>query len=86
MSYPNRRNASRLTALLLACLGPLSLRAETIALNPVADTTLIEIASEANLGGAGFFNAGTAGNGFRNRSKKAKNTSLASTSVVRTRT
>jgi hypothetical protein len=43
------------------------IRAETISLQPVADTTLIEISSENNLGGAGFFNAGTTGNGFRNR-------------------
>jgi len=67
MSFPNCRNASSLTALLLACFGSLSLQAETISLNPVADTTLIEYAADANLGGAGFFNGGTTGNGYRNR-------------------
>ena len=41
--------------------------AETISLQPVADTTLFQIAPNNNLGGAGFFNAGTAGNGNRNR-------------------
>lgn len=34
---------------------------------PVADTTLFEVAPDNNLGGANFFNAGTAGNGNRNR-------------------
>lgn len=42
-------------------------RADVIALQPVADTTLIETAPGNNLGGATFFNAGTAGNGNRNR-------------------
>ena len=42
--------------------------AETISLQPMADTTLIEIAPDNNLGGADFFNAGTAGSGGgRNR-------------------
>jgi hypothetical protein len=41
--------------------------AETISLQPVADTTLFEIAPGNNLGGADFFNAGTSGNGSRNR-------------------
>ncbi len=67
MSFPNCRNASSLTALLLACFGSLSLQAETVSFNPVADTTLIEYASDANLGGAGFFNGGTSGIGYRNR-------------------
>ena len=42
-------------------------RAESISLLPVADTTLFEVALDNNLGGADFFNAGTAGNGHRNR-------------------
>ena len=42
-------------------------RAATISLQPVADTTLLEVAADNNLGGADFFNAGTAGNGYRNR-------------------
>ncbi len=41
--------------------------AETLFLQPIADTTLIETAPDNNLGGADFFNAGTAGNGQRNR-------------------
>jgi PEP-CTERM motif len=44
-----------------------TLRAEIIALHPMADTTLIQVAPGNNLGGADFFNAGTAGNGNRNR-------------------
>ena len=40
---------------------------ETISLQPVADTTLFEIAPDNNLGGASFLNAGTSGNGSRNR-------------------
>lgn len=41
--------------------------ADTVSLQPVADTTLFEVAPGNNLGGANFFNAGTAGNGNRNR-------------------
>ena len=44
-----------------------TLRGEIIALHPVADTSLIQVAPGNNLGGADFFNAGTAGNGNRNR-------------------
>lgn len=47
-------------ALFIICSGG---RAETISLQPVADTTLIQLASGNNLGGAGYFNAGTSGNG-----------------------
>jgi hypothetical protein len=43
------------------------LNADVVSLQPIADTTLIETAPENNLGGANFFNAGTAGNGSRNR-------------------
>jgi hypothetical protein len=43
------------------------LRAEVVELSTVADTTLMEIAPDHNLGGATFFNAGTAGTGSRNR-------------------
>jgi len=66
MSCQNCCNVRNLTVL-LACLGSLSLRAETVFLNPVADTTLIEYAPDANLGGADFFNAGTTGIGTLNR-------------------
>jgi hypothetical protein len=41
--------------------------ADTIALQPSADTTLVEAAPGNNLGGADFFNAGTTGGGNRNR-------------------
>src|SRR4051812_45628031 len=42
--------------------------AETIGLQPVADTTLVEAAPDNNLGGVTFVNAGKAGaNGARNR-------------------
>lgn len=41
--------------------------ADTLTLQPIADTTLIAIAPDNNLGGAGFFNVGTAGNGYLNR-------------------
>ena len=51
----------------LVLLGPAAGHADTISLLPVADTTLIEFAPDNNLGGADFFNAGTAGNGNRNR-------------------
>lgn len=46
----------------------LSLYADSVTLEATADTTLIEVAPDNNLGGADFFNAGTAGiNGRRNR-------------------
>jgi hypothetical protein len=41
--------------------------AASLTLQPSADTTLFEIAPDNNLGGADFLNAGTAGNGNRNR-------------------
>lgn len=41
--------------------------ADTVFLQPGADTTLIETAPDANLGGAEYFNAGTTGSGSRNR-------------------
>lgn len=47
--------------------GSSSLRADVVSLQPTADTTLFEVASGNNLGGADFFNAGTAGNSYRNR-------------------
>jgi len=40
---------------------------DTLTLQSVADTTLFSIGPDNNLGGAGFFNAGTAGNGYLNR-------------------
>ncbi len=46
---------------------PLSAGAETVFLQPGADTTLIEAAPTFNLGGADFFNAGSTGSGNRNR-------------------
>src|SRR5215207_2398463 len=45
----------------------LSAHAEVVSLQSSADTSLMEIAPSNNLGGALFFNAGTAGNGYRNR-------------------
>ena len=48
-------------ALVLA-LSLVSLHSEVATFNPVADTTLIQVEPNANLGGANFFNAGTAGN------------------------
>ena len=47
-------------ALFIACSAG---QAEIISLQPVADTTLIQLASGNNLGGAAYFNAGTSGNG-----------------------
>ncbi|HTD66722.1 MAG TPA: DNRLRE domain-containing protein [Candidatus Limnocylindria bacterium] len=47
--------------------GLVSVYADTISLQPAADTTLIEIAPGNNMGGAIHFNAGTTGNGNRNR-------------------
>lgn len=40
---------------------------ESISLQPSADTTLFEVAPDNALGGADFFNAGTAANSSRNR-------------------
>ncbi len=52
----------------IAVIGAPSAHADTVTLKPDADTTLIEVAPDNNLGGASFFNAGTAGaNGLRNR-------------------
>lgn len=42
-------------------------QADQVTLNPVADTSLIELAPNNNLGGADFFNVGTTGSGTRNR-------------------
>ena len=41
--------------------------AESITLQPSADTTLFEVEPDKALGGADFFNAGTAANSSRNR-------------------
>jgi hypothetical protein len=65
MLFPNRCIFG--AVVLLACQFSPTLRGETIVLNPVADATLIQVAPDASLGGADFFNAGTAGNGNRNR-------------------
>lgn len=40
---------------------------DSITLQPAADTTLFEVAPDSALGGADFFNAGTAANSSRNR-------------------
>ncbi len=53
--------------LVLFCSPTISQSAETLALRPEADTTLIEAAPGSNLGGADFINAGTTGSGNRNR-------------------
>ncbi len=57
-----------------ATLGALSLawgigaaRAETVQLTPTADTTLIAVSPDNNLGGKSFFNAGTTQNFTKNR-------------------
>lgn len=67
MSFPNCRITAGALILLLASGVSQKIQADTVTLHPVADTTLIQVAPDANLGGAGFFNAGTAGNGNRNR-------------------
>lgn len=51
----------------LLLIHPASSRADTLSLQPSADTSLLEIVPNNNLGGAVFFNAGTANNGSRNR-------------------
>lgn len=56
----------------LACVAALAsvpcALADTVFVQPGADTSLIEVVPDANLGGADFFNAGTAGSsGGRNR-------------------
>ncbi|MBK8000159.1 MAG: DNRLRE domain-containing protein [Verrucomicrobia bacterium] len=65
MSFPKCRIIG--LAVATAILGHSPLRADVITLNPSADTTLIQVDPNANLGGADFFNAGTPGNGNRNR-------------------
>ncbi len=64
MSYPSRFTSGLLLA--AATLSPLTLSADRIRLTPSADGTLIQVAPDSNLGGANFFNAGTAGNGNAN--------------------
>ena len=54
------------TAFALWCSQAFAL-ADTIVLQPSANTTLINIAPDNNLGGADFFNAGTTGTGHANR-------------------
>lgn len=65
MSFPKCRIIG--AAILAAVTSLPPVHAEVITLNPVADTTLIQVDPNANLGGTDFFNAGTAGNGNRNR-------------------
>lgn len=67
MSFPNCRIVCGAAVLVLAGSNPDSLCAETVMLHPIADTTLIEVAKDSNLGGAGFFNAGFTGVSTRNR-------------------
>lgn len=50
-----------------AALAPFNLHADRVRIAATADGTLIQVAPDANLGGANFFNAGTAGNGNANR-------------------
>jgi hypothetical protein len=61
------RSRTAVVGLSFTVVAAIPLCAETLILQPTADTTLIQIAPESNLGGADFFNAGTAGNGNRNR-------------------
>ncbi len=59
-----------LPALVLMLFGSLfgfSVSADSVLLRPVADTTLLEVFPDNNLGGATFFNSGTTQNGPRNR-------------------
>jgi hypothetical protein len=56
-----------IAAVALTLCGLTHSRAETVSLQPIADTTLFQVAPGNNLGGASFLNAGTAGNGNRNR-------------------
>jgi hypothetical protein len=60
-------SASLRLSIPVAAVLVLDLRAETVVLSPAADTTLFEVEQSNNLGGANFFNAGTARNGNRNR-------------------
>jgi hypothetical protein len=55
-----------LAAMTLWC-SQVSLCADTIVLQPSADTTLINVAPDNNLGAAEFFNVGTTGTGYKNR-------------------
>jgi hypothetical protein len=67
MTFPRTLVLSLVLAGTLGLLEPAIGSADTISIQPVADTTLIEFAPDNNLGGGDFFNAGTAGNGNRNR-------------------
>lgn len=64
MSYQHR---VLLSLGLAVVISPFTVFADRIRLTPTADGTLIQVAPDANLGGANFFNAGTAGNGSANR-------------------
>jgi len=65
---PSKRLFAAILLVAVLCFtAPQPAFAATLTLQPAADTTLIEVAPENNLGGADFFNAGTAGNGQRNR-------------------
>ena len=61
------RSVALLTTTACGLLATLPVAADTLTLQPIADTTLFSIAPDNNLGGASFFNAGTAGNGHLNR-------------------
>lgn len=70
----NRMTMHKTSVTLLALAGALwcsqaPVLADTIVLQPSADTTLINIAPDSNLGGAEFFNAGTTGIGTPNRAR-----------------
>jgi len=66
MKIPGIRRWTVLTLFAGALIRPLD--AATILLQPVADTTLVEIAPDNNMGATLFVNAGTAGSaGLRNR-------------------
>ncbi len=66
MTFPVR-TIWRLALATVFSIGPIAIHAETVSLQPVADTTLIEIAPGNNMGREIHFNAGTTGNGNRNR-------------------
>ncbi|HEY0548473.1 MAG TPA: hypothetical protein VGF13_02660, partial [Verrucomicrobiae bacterium] len=60
MTLPRTLVLSIVLAATLGLFEPAAGVADTISLQPTADTTLIEFAPDNNLGGGDFFNAGTA--------------------------
>ena len=67
MSAPNLRSSSGLFVLLVLATHGSAARGDAVALNPVADTTLIGAAPDNNNGGQSFVNAGVTQNDTTNR-------------------